>query len=222
MKGGALEGWVKICGIRTVSDAGLCFDAGADAIGINLWPGSPRSVSLGEGSRIAEAVRGRGTIVGVTVDASPEEVAAIFEAMAPDFIQLHGDEEPGPTEGVRERVYKAVGLGSAQDVTVAKGWPGPFVLVDARDEVARGGTGRAPPGSLAAEVCGHRPTVLAGGLNPENVGAAIRSLRPVGVDTASGVETAPGVKCPEKVRRFVAAAREAFRALPPASTRHNP
>ena len=207
------QGWVKICGVRSIEDARLCFDAGADAVGINLWSESPRSVSLVQGARIAEAVRGIGAVVCVTVNASRAELKAIFEEVAPDFIQLHGEEEPGPTEEWRDRVFKAVGLGGALDAAVAREWPGPFVLVDARDEVARGGTGRAPPGELVSQVCAYRPTVLAGGLTPENVSLAIKRFRPTGVDTASGVETRPGVKDPDKVRRFVAGAREAFKEL---------
>jgi phosphoribosylanthranilate isomerase len=203
--------WIKICGIRSVDDARMCFDQGADAIGINLWPKSPRSLSVAAAAGLVQALGDvKGQIVCVTVDASGADLQRIRERVGPDYIQLHGDESEAWTTEHQPGAFKAVGLGSAADAAAARGWPGPFVLVDARDEVARGGTGVRPPETLAVAVCDARPTILAGGLTPENVYDAVIRFQPAGVDTASGVEVSPGEKDPAKVEAFVRQAREAF------------
>ncbi len=203
--------WVKICGVRSVEDARMCFSQGADAIGINLWPTSPRSVSVDVAAHLMKELADlEGQVVCVTVDASGDDLKRIREQVGPDYIQLHGDESESWTAEHQPGVFKAVGLGTSEDAERAREWPGPFVLVDARDEVARGGTGVRPPEALAAAVCSARPTILAGGLTPENVFDAVLRFQPAGVDTASGVESSPGEKDPLKVAAFVRQAREAF------------
>lgn len=217
------KAWVKICGIRSVEDAKMCFDLGADAIGINLWPKSPRSITVNQAARLMQELGDvEGQIVCVTVNASADELRQIRDQVRPDYIQLHGDESEAWTTEHQPGAFKAVGLGSAEDAAAARAWPGPFVLVDARDEVARGGTGVRPPTALAAAVCGARPTILAGGLTPDNVYDAVLRFQPAGVDTASGVEASPGEKDPAKVEAFVRQAREAFGQVAPDRASQDP
>jgi phosphoribosylanthranilate isomerase len=205
-----VKAWVKVCGVTTPADAELAVEAGASAIGINLWPKSPRSVSLERAESIAQAVRGRVEIVAVTVDFAPEALARVRERLRPDRLQLHGSEEDALVASLGPSAYKAVGLGAETDVARALRAPGSLVLIDAKDEVRRGGTGRAPPASLASRVCAVRPTVLAGGLGPDNVAAAIEAFAPAGVDAASGIESAAGKKDAAALRGYVQAARAAF------------
>jgi phosphoribosylanthranilate isomerase len=208
-----MSGWVKVCGVTTAADAIMVADAGADAIGLNLWPKSPRYVELEAAVRLATAVRGRVEIVLLTVDLDPEDLRRARTAIEPDWLQLHGHAPDALVEALQPRAFRAIGLAGEGDVSVALHVPGERVLVDARDDVLHGGTGRTAPWDLAARVCAARPTVLAGGLGPENVAEAIRVCRPFGVDAASRLESAPGTKDAERVRRFVTAARVAFEEL---------
>ena len=201
--------WVKVCGITTVADAEMAAAAGADAIGINLWPGSPRHTSVATAERIAAAVRGTLQVVTVTVDVPVPELQALQARLHLDWLQLHGHEPNAWVAALAPWAYRAVGLAHAQDVEQALTVPGAWVLIDARDAVRLGGTGQAPPEALAAQVCRARPTLLAGGLGPDNVASAVRRLQPAGVDAASGLEQAPGRKDASKVRDFVQAARAA-------------
>ncbi len=205
-----IESWVKVCGITTPEDALLVADAGADALGINLWPQSPRGIGLEAARQIAAAVRGRLQIVAVTVDMTIEELRDVLTELQPDRLQLHGDEEDSRVAALQPHAFKAIGLEGESDVERARTVPGEIVLVDARDTVQRGGTGRAPPWELAARVCAARPTVLAGGLGVGNIGEAIRTCRPAGVDAASRLELEPGRKHKKALRAFVEEARAAF------------
>ncbi len=206
-----MKPWIKVCGVRTSEQAEMIAACGATAIGINFWPGSPRHVSVHEGVRIAAAVRGVLSIVAVTVNAEPALLARIREQVHPDYFQCHGDESDEQVRAMGARAYKAVGLALQDDVKRALAVPGPFVLVDAKDFVQRGGTGKAPPDDLVAQVCTARPTLLAGGLVPDNVAAAVARFTPMGVDTASGVESSPGIKDPDMTRDFVRFAQNALR-----------
>lgn len=198
-----MSGWIKICGVTREEDVDLCVSAGVDAIGFNLWPRSPRSVDVPRVQQLIRHLAGRADSVLVTVD--QPEVLALRERLGAQWVQLHGDEVQVP-----EHCFRAIGLDTEDDVAVALDAAGPFVLVDARDEIARGGTGRTPPWALAARVARSRQTVLAGGLGPSNVAAGIGAVHPWGVDSASGVESGPGVKDAAKVRGLVAQARRAF------------
>lgn len=205
-----IEAWIKVCGITTPEDALLVADAGADALGINLWPTSPRSVELDAALQIADAVRGRLEIVLVTVDMPIDELKKILGDLGAARLQLHGDEPELVVAALQPEAYKAIGLEIDDDADLACTMPGQIVLVDARDPAQRGGTGTSPPWALAKRVCEARPTVLAGGLDADNVGQAIRFCRPAGVDAASRLELEPGRKDPRAVRAFVEEARAAF------------
>jgi phosphoribosylanthranilate isomerase len=205
--------FVKICGITSPHDAEIAIAADADAIGINFVPGSPRRVDVARARRIAEAVGGRIEIAAVVADLPDDEIAAIVETVGVDSVQAHGAESPDDTKRIAERVgkpvIKAVRLATPADVDAALRYR-EFLLVDASVAGALGGTGQQANWGLAAElVRRHGNTLLAGGLTPENVAEAIARVAPFGVDTASGVESAPGIKDAEKVRQFVTNARSA-------------
>jgi phosphoribosylanthranilate isomerase len=209
---------VKICGLTRVDDAIACAALGVDAIGLNLWPGSPRCTSLEVARRITSAVGAQLRVVLVLVDPGPGEVERARERTGARWAQLHGSEPAALVSGLLPEAMKAVALGDEGDLSIALAMPGDEILVDARVDGRLGGTGVLAPRELAARVSSARKTWLAGGLRPENVAAAIRAVRPHGVDVASGVESAPGVKDLEKVRAFVRAVRAVAGSTPePAS-----
>jgi phosphoribosylanthranilate isomerase len=230
---------VKICGLTTPDDAALAAAAGADAIGLNFVAGSPRELGVDHARSVAAAVP-RGVLkVGVFAGASGAEMRRIAEAVALDAVQLHGHlEGEGPGVDLPERcaelagltIIRAIRMGSgdvADPLAAARAWlaaaaalghPPVMAIVDA--PVTRGtapgllgGTGAtADWAALAKARPLGLPTALAGGLTPDNVAQAIHASMAAAVDTASGVESAPGRKDPEKVRAFVAAARTALAA----------
>ena len=195
--------------MTTVEDALLCVDAGASAIGLNFVPSSPRRVDVSVARAIARAVCGRTLVVGVVANLEVPAMRALLKSAELECLQLHGDESPATLATLLPHAYKAVRVGSAADVERARAYRGEYVLVDARVEGALGGTGKTLDWSLVADLAKERKVTLAGGLTPENVANAIRAVRPYCVDVASGVESAPGVKDPVKVRAFVRAARDA-------------
>jgi phosphoribosylanthranilate isomerase len=213
---------IKICGITTSEDGLAVARAGGDAIGLNFYPGSPRYVTLPQARAILEPLPPGVVKVGVFVDAEARAVCRTFDELGLDLVQLHGNESPPRLAELGARpAMKAFRLGSAGLGPVADylrecrslGCLPKLVLVDAQVPGAYGGTGQvadwAAASRYAAEV-GGPPLVLAGGLRPDNVAAAIRATGAIAVDTASGVETRPGRKDPVALAAFVRAAREAF------------
>lgn len=203
---------VKICGLTVPDEAAACAALGADAIGINLWPGSRRCVSVAQAARIAAAARAarpQTLIVGVFVNAAPAEVLA---APFIDVIQLHGD-EPAAVSALYagHRLWKGLRLGCAADLAALDDFTAPAwerVVIDAPSQ-GYGGSGRRIDLALAAQAAARRSVLLAGGLTPDNVARCVRAVRPAGVDVASGVESAPGRKDLELVAAFLNAARGA-------------
>jgi phosphoribosylanthranilate isomerase len=200
--------WVKICGVTNLEDAELVAQAGADAIGLNFVAGTKRHVTRELGRAIAGAMRGRLELVGVFADESLETLEVARRELGLDWLQLHGSETP-ELVGRLPRAFKAVGIRDAADVERAFAFPGERLLLDAKVEGARGGTGVAFDWSLLDGRAGARPLIVAGGLTPQNVGAMLARLAPFGVDVASGVERShdPRRKDPEKVAAFIACAR---------------
>jgi phosphoribosylanthranilate isomerase len=201
--------FVKICGITRVEDALLCIEAGASAIGLNFVPASRRRVDEGTASRIVQAVAGRIEVIAVVADLPLGEIARLRALLRFDWVQLHGDESPGDLTAALPHAFKAVRIGAEADVRAARGYGGERLLVDAKVPGEAGGTGVRLDWSLVRGLARERVLILAGGLVPENVGEAVQAVRPWGVDVASGVESAPGIKDPERVRAFVAGARAA-------------
>jgi indole-3-glycerol phosphate synthase/phosphoribosylanthranilate isomerase/anthranilate synthase/indole-3-glycerol phosphate synthase/phosphoribosylanthranilate isomerase len=208
---------VKICGITTVEDGLLAAHAGADAIGLVLWPDSPRAVDVRSARAIADALPPLVHRVGVFVNPTRAEVERAVVEIGLDVVQLHGDETPQLCRDLKVRVLKAVRVGPGFDAAEAlrfENAAGGILLdtrADAKDALP-GGTGRAFDWSLARKVrAGARYLVLAGGLTPENVERAVAAVEPDAVDVSSGVESSPGRKDPARVRAFVRAVRAASR-----------
>ncbi len=205
---------VKICGITRVKDALAAAEAGADMVGVNFWPGTPRCVIVERGCEIADAVRGRVEIVAVFVDADHEEILRTADALGTQTVQLHGSETAEFAESLRElRVIKAFRIGKEADLEQLHNYPAFACLLDARVAGKYGGTGRTFDWELArgtrerARRLPRRRILLAGGLTPENVAEAVRIAEPWGVDCAGGVETSPGIKDKKKILAFVRNAR---------------
>jgi phosphoribosylanthranilate isomerase len=199
---------IKICGVTTPEDAALAAAAGADAIGVNLWPGSKRYVAPERAGAVLAAVPAGILKVGVFVDATAEEVSSTVERLSLDRAQLHGDELAADFAGFDPaRLIRVVRVRDEGSFAAEAGWQPALWLYDAFVEGFGGGGQPAPWPSIARRA--RRPFLLAGGLTPQNVAAGIAAVRPDGVDVASGVELRPGVKDPDKVARFVAAARNA-------------
>jgi phosphoribosylanthranilate isomerase len=204
---------IKICGVTTPEDAAFASGAGADAIGVNFWAGSKRFVGDDAAATDVLGAIAPGVLkIGVFVNASPAHVVATVERLGLDRAQLHGDEDPAAFMRLpAARLVRAVRV--RDDASFAEGhrWDASLFLYDALVD-GYGGAGVVAPWSLVAAQA-RRPFLLAGGLTPENVAAAIGATRPDGVDVASGVERAPGRKDPTRVTAFIRAARAAAAAL---------
>jgi indole-3-glycerol phosphate synthase / phosphoribosylanthranilate isomerase len=202
---------VKICGITTAEDAQVAVAAGADAVGFVFWPKSPRAVDAVTARAIAATLPPFVLRVGVFVDETPEQMRRVADEVGLDVVQLHGSEPPEAVARAPRRAVKAVRVGPGFRPQDALRYDGTAaaVLLDTRvDGDAPGGTGRTFDWSLVRPVReGTSYVLLAGGLTPENVGEAIATVRPDGVDVSSGVESAPGKKDPAKVRAFMDAVR---------------
>ncbi len=208
---------VKICGVTRPKDAEGAAAAGANAIGLNFWPGSKRFVEDRAARDILAALPPGVLTVGVFVNAHPLVVSETVEELKLDMVQLHGNERVGSWEQLDpQRLVRAVRVLDEASFKEAQAWDPAYFLYDAHSE-GYGGSGAVAPWDL---ICAEarRPFLLAGGLTPENVGEAIRATRPNGVDVASGVESSPGVKDIDKVRRFVEQARSSALRFAGAST----
>lgn len=204
--------FVKICGVTTPEDAVAAAEAGADCVGMVFWPGSPRVVTIEVARAVAAALPPFVTRVGVFRDANRDEMARVADAVGLDLLQLHGDEPPEALDALPRRALKAVrvGEGFAPDAALRYEGRAAGLLLDTHTAEAPGGTGRSFDWSLARTVRKHaRFLLLAGGLCPENVRAAIRAVGPDGVDASSRLEKAPGRKDHRRIRAFVEAVRAA-------------
>jgi phosphoribosylanthranilate isomerase len=198
---------VKICGITTVADARACAELGADALGLNFVPTSPRRIGEATARDIVRAVGDSVLVVGVVAGFPVDRLRALREATGVGCLQLHGGESAEDVAAVLPHAYAAIGVAAPEDVARAESMPGDYVMVDARVEGALGGTGRTFDWGLVVALAQKRKLVLAGGLTPANVAAAVAAVHPWCVDVASGVESAPGVKDLPKVKAFIEAAR---------------
>jgi phosphoribosylanthranilate isomerase len=201
---------VKICGVTTVEQALACAALGADAIGVNFVDASPRRVDVLMARAIADALGSNVLLVGVVADMPVATMRRLLGEARLGCLQLHGDETADQVAAMLPHAYKAVRVGSAEDVARAEAAPGEYVMVDARVAGMLGGSGHRVDGALVANLAKRRRLVLAGGLTPDNVAQAIVEVRPWCVDVASGVESAPGVKDMTRVRAFIDAARTAI------------
>lgn len=199
---------VKICGITTPDDAEAAVDAGADLIGLNFVPGTPRCLQLADAERIAARVEGRVERVAVFRDADPRDIERVLRRVEVERIQLHGDEPPEEVEWIELPTIKAL---RGADEEAAERYPGSILLLD--HPTRGGGQGQAWNWADAGVLIEHGyDVILAGGLDAESVAQAIEDVGdvlPWGVDVATGVESEPGRKDPAKMRAFVAAVRRA-------------
>jgi phosphoribosylanthranilate isomerase len=201
--------FIKVCGVTSPEDAALAAGAGADAIGVNLWPGSKRYVPPVDARAVFDALPAGVLKVGVFVDAQPDAVQRAIDELELDRAQLHGDERPSDFGGLDPaRVIRVIRVRDAASFAAERGWAPSMWLYDAFVD-GYGGAGVTAPWALIA-ASARRPFLLAGGLTPENVAAAIAAVRPDGVDVASGVERHARAKDPEKLAAFIAAVRGAI------------
>ncbi|MBI4266408.1 MAG: phosphoribosylanthranilate isomerase [Acidobacteria bacterium] len=201
--------FIKVCGITRLGDALWAVEHGATALGFVFWPRSPRYVAPERAAGIVSALPSHVQAVGVFVNESLEGICAVMGRSGIGSVQLHGDEPPSYAAALACPVLRAVSVDQAERTCAA--WPAATTfLLDTPDPVRRGGTGLTGDWPRAAEVARGWRVVLAGGLTAANVADAVAAVRPFGVDVSSGVEETPGVKDPDKVARFLTAAREAL------------
>ncbi len=204
---------VKICGITNIEDAQAAIDAGADLLGFNFYPKSPRYLTPEKAGEIVAHLRRSGDqkslLVGVFVNSSLDEVRSILETAQIDLAQLHGDEPVPVIEQLNGRGFKALRPTSEEEALTQAEWFAPYrsnapvLLVDAYRKDQYGGTGHTADWTIATKLARRYPILLAGGLTPDNVAEAIRQVKPWGVDAASGVEVSPGKKDVAKMKLFV-------------------
>jgi phosphoribosylanthranilate isomerase len=201
--------FLKVCGITRLTDALHAVRQGATAIGFVFWPASPRSVAPEQVKAIVSELPSSVMTVGVFVNESIDGIRRVVAATGLTAVQLHGDEPPAYADALPWPLFRSASVDSAADVGDA--WaPETTLLLDAADSARRGGAGMVVDWPRAAALARNRRVVLAGGLTPLNVTAAIETVRPYGVDVSSGVEASPGVKDFNKVTEFLANARRAF------------
>ncbi|XDD51819.1 phosphoribosylanthranilate isomerase [Leptospira sp. WS92.C1] len=206
---------VKICGIRDLQTAQVCKEEGADYIGLNFAPSSPRNISVSDAQKIVELIRsqnGSPEIVFLFYKNSPEEIQSIRSILDHDLVQWIWD-DPKLTSVNREELlgprqicsYRISAPVSNKDLQFL---PGEFLILDSDSREAGGGTGKIFNWDFISGI--ERRFLLAGGLNPENVISAIQAVKPFGVDVASGVESSPGIKDISKIIQFIRNAKSAL------------
>lgn len=206
-------GHVKICGITNEKDALDSVHAGADALGFNFFPGSSRYISL-ESLDWIRSLNGMVDRFAVVVNPEQELIDTLWNSRCFEMIQFHGDESPTrcAMSGVTNWM-KAIRVRDRESLAEANRFSTAHILLDSWSPAAYGCTGKTADWKMIGEFLAEHPEhrfVLAGGLNPDNVAEAIRSVRPAAVDVAGGVEESPGKKDPTKVRAFIEAARGAL------------
>lgn len=209
---------VKICGITNAEDARVACEAGADAIGLNFYPRSPRALSVQKAIELRASIPSGVQVFGVFVNAEAADVMKIFRDVRLDALQLHGDESPTAVTQLAHLapVFKALRVGPDFSAATLENYPDVSgFLFDTAEAMPGqyGGTGRLADWGVAQQAARSHRVILAGGLNAENVAAAILQVRPYGVDVASGVEASPGEKDHAQLCEFVREARRADQEL---------
>jgi phosphoribosylanthranilate isomerase len=209
---------VKICGLSTPETLDVALDAGADMVGFVFFPPSPRNISFEQARALGVRVKGRARKVALTVDADDALFEKIIEALKPDMLQLHGHETPQRVAAIRESfglpVMKVLPIETRADLAAIAPYTkvADRLLFDARpprDATRPGGLGKPFDWHLLEDLKLSIPFMLSGGLHAGNVAEALAITKAGGVDVSSGVESAPGVKDPDKIRGFIRAARSA-------------
>jgi phosphoribosylanthranilate isomerase len=212
---------VKICGLSTPETLDVALEAGADMVGFVFFPPSPRNISFDIARALGGRVQAKAKKVALVVDAGDTLLEQIIAALKPDMLQLHGHETPQRVATIRESfglpVMKALAIETKADLAAIVPYTGVAdrLLFDARpprDATRPGGLGTPFDWHLLENLTLPVPYLLSGGLNPDNVAEALRITQAPGLDVSSGVESAPGVKDPEKIRAFILAARASLGA----------
>jgi phosphoribosylanthranilate isomerase len=198
---------IKICGITNLEDALIAVEAGADALGFVFFKGSSRNISPEQAKVIIRRLPPFVQTVGLFVNEESATVNLIADQCGLDIIQLHGDESPEYCTNVKRRIIKAFRVKDESSLADIASYPVSACLLDTWSPAAYGGTGKVFNWSIAAKAATERTIILAGGLNPENVGEAIAAVQPYAVDVSSGVESSPGYKDKTKVFEFICNAR---------------
>lgn len=218
----ATERVIKICGIKSIADVNTCLRCGVTAVGLNFYSASPRYVSMDQAIQLRDNLRQDIQALGVFVRPIDQELRLAIERVRLDAVQIHGADETylRALQPLAVPVWLVQGIATADDVQRLKDYARlcesrkinvGALLVDAKSEDVHGGSGKTLPWDVLQNTDWDAPLILSGGLTPENVAEAIRQVKPQGVDVASGVESAPGVKDAAKIEAFVAAARNAFK-----------
>jgi phosphoribosylanthranilate isomerase len=214
---------VKICGLSTKKTLEAAIEAGASYVGFVFFGPSPRNVSLRQAARLARLAQGHIKTVGLTVNATDAALSAIVSEVNPDFLQLHGDESTDRVAEIRAltnaSIIKAVKAGSLKDVKAARRYEAAadIVLFDAhapRSSPLPGGNGRSFNWAWLSKASPRPNFMLSGGLNSDNLLEALAVSGALAVDVSSGVETAPGVKTPFRIRKFIETAKSFHPAKP--------
>jgi len=200
---------IKICGITNFEDAMLAVEAGADALGFVFYAKSPRFVTPHEVQQIVAELPPFITSVGLFVNESAARIRRVMNDAQLDVVQLHGDEPPEDCLLAPLPVIKAIRVQDASSLQGAERYQVSALLLDAWSEDHYGGSGLSFDWQLAQRLAGKRPLILAGGLTPENVAAAVMQVKPYAVDVSSGVEVRPGKKDQQKVAEFIRQVRKA-------------
>ncbi|MFA5323862.1 MAG: phosphoribosylanthranilate isomerase [Smithella sp.] len=201
---------VKICGITNKEDALAAAQCGAAALGFIFYPPSPRYIPPEDALKIISALPDRVIKIGIFVNQKPEEVCRVFEHCKLDMIQLHGDESPEYCRLFPSSVIiKAVELKNENDINRAYGYDVAAILVDSRHAGLYGGTGKTVNWKLSSRISSKKPLILSGGLNAENVAAAMQTVNPAALDINSGAESEPGKKDHRKLAQIFDAVQTA-------------
>ena len=209
MKEAFLE--IKICGLTNREDAQAALEMGADYLGFVLYAKSPRGIEAKRLAGIVRRLTGDFRAVAVFVNEDRDVVANVARDCRLHAVQIHGDESAEGFMDMPAPVWRAVRVRQGEYVPRPESWPAARYVVDAAAPGMYGGTGLVAEWEVARNLAARCPVMLAGGLTPENVAEAVRTVRPLGVDVASGVEAEPGRKDLDKMKRFIEAARKAGR-----------
>ena len=201
---------IKFCGLTRAEDVRLAVELGVDYVGLVFAPGSPRKLLLGQARMLRELVPEEIAVVALVMDNPRADIEALIENVRPDLLQFHGAETDADCARFGVPFLKAIAMGGTDEDALARSAEFPSVygyLLDGHGKGEQGGSGQRFDWKRVPRL--DRPVLLAGGLSSENVATAIDTAHPWGVDVSSGIETTPGIKSPERMRRFVDEARRA-------------
>lgn len=194
---------VKVCGITRSQDARRAIALGADLLGFNFWPQSPRYIDMESARTVIDEIKGKAIVVGVWVDPEPSEIALAFDEVGVELAQLHGDEDAQLMTPFMNRILKAFRVASSFDPRAIGPWQQAWgCLFDSAPSGLYGGGGRAWPYERVADLATRKPRFLAGGIRASNLGEALRRSGFSMVDVCSSVESSPGIKDPDLLANF--------------------